>query len=654
MAPPLVCVTWQSPGEAAGIEHHSAVYPRLREWLEKKRLVGQNVAYDMAVVAARFPSLIPAIFHAYEEDRVTDTMIRAWLIDTAAGSYQRKVGHRRRGYSLEDLAPRFAGIQMQKDEWRTSYSHFLDAPLSGWVDKAKDVQAVARVQLAALEADADPKDKTLQKRLQGIREMVASRPEQCLKYPIDDAVATLAVHQAQEKHAKYLLDQYRQAQAYWALHLSSVWGMRTDETGVSVLRLETQAGLEELEALLKEAGLVKPDGVRDTKATKARMIDACTARGIDIPRTDGHDDCELGDDCREHVCLDAESCEESEDPILISYAKLSELKKVLTNDVEALAGGIIYPVHTRYGFAATGRTTSSRPNIQNVRRLPGIRDTYVPRPGKLFAEADYPQLELYTLAQCCLEWLGESLLAKVLNEGLDPHLWVAAIILNISYDEALKNKKRPDVKNARQLAKCANFGFSGGLGIKTFIDFAKSSMSKADFLELGLTEEVARRLKHHWFEAYPEMPKYFDRVNRLMGSNGRAHVETLYTQRHRGNATYCAACNNGFQALGSDCAKRAAFMIAKEQYVDTSSFLFGTRTVAFVHDEFILEVDDNACAHDAAYRLAQVMVDAANKYLPDVPIPMSKMEPVLMRRWSKNAVSVFDSNRRLVAWQEAA
>lgn len=145
---------------------------------------------------------------------------------------------------------------------------------------------------------------------------------------------------------------------------------------------------------------------------------------------------------------------------------------------------------------------------------------------------------------------------------------------------------------------------------------------------------------------------YFARVNSQIDPEaGLATVQTLFTNRIRGGATYCAACNNGFQALGSDCAKEAGWRIACAQYVDTTSPLYNTRTIAFVHDEFILEVPDGPSAHDAAYELARLMREGANTYLPDVPIPARKMKPLLMRQWSKKARPTFDEEGRLVPWQ---
>ncbi len=690
LAPPLVCVTWQSPGEAAQIIHHAdpACYRLIRGWLEGPDvLVGHNVAYDLAVVCERFPDLRDPAFAAYGADRVTDTQIRMQLLDIAGGRYPK--GARAKGaYTLEKLAKRCADFELQKDGWRLSYASFIDTPLAGWLARAVEVQAEAAVTLAELEAVAEKDDKAAQERINGLREMIASAPDQCLKYPLDDARATLGVYQAQERHADpYLADQFRQARAAWALHLSSAWGLKTDPDGVEILRRETTAELEECELDLIEAGLVRANGTRDTKAAMALMLRVCAEHSLEIPRTDAHDArktpeaklCQLGDACTTHVSLDAEACEDTEEPILIRYAELSTLKKVLSNDVEALKKGVEYPIHTRYGMAETGRTTSSKPNIQNWARgrkckacdgkgdgcaacggsgsLAGAREAFIPRPGFVFAEADYPQLELFTLAQCCVSWFGYSKLADALNAGLDPHLAVAAIIVGISYDEAkkaLKDKAHPQhkrTKEARGASKPANFGWPGGLGVDSYRDYAKAGYG------VVVTQEQAKDIKAVWLEAWPEMHHHFGRVKELVKNDAnRAIVETLWTKRVRANATFCAACNSGFQSLGADCAKNAAWLIAKEQYVRGAepSPLFDTRTVAFIHDEFILEVPDNDHAHDAAMRLADVMIAGANVYLPDVPIPRAKMEPLLMRRWSKRAEACFDAGGRLVPWEAVA
>ena len=95
----------------------------------------------------------------------------------------------------------------------------------------------------------------------------------------------------------------------------------------------------------------------------------------------------------------------------------------------------------------------------------------------------------------------------------------------------------------------------------------------------------------------------------------------LFTKRVRGAATYCAACNNGFQALGADCAKNSGWLIARAAYVDVASPLFNARPVAFVHDEFIAEVDDGPRAAVAAHELARLMVEGAKAFQPHGPQP---------------------------------
>lgn len=714
LAPQLVCVTWQWSGGAPQIVPLDLALPILEEILRADRIVGHNVAYDMGVIAEAFPGLRRAVFNAYDEDRVTDTQIRQQLLDIAAGCYRGSVsakGKRRiLGYTLEELARRCANIELQKDEWRLSYGEFLGIPLSGWADKARELQAAARVRLAELEARDVTKDdqKAHDKAVASLRSMIEGDPERARTYPLDDARATLAVYLAQEKHAAYLADQFRQVRAAFALHLNSCWGLRTDAEGVQRLRAAIEAEHEEVDEEMRELGLVRENGVRDTKAAKRLMIRLCAEEEIPVVRTDAHfaekktwaqrlaegeaenaaliaagkkpkkvkprctdiDGKPLDDghdDCAEHICLDADACERTGDDVMMAYAERTTLGKQLSNDIPALEKGTEYPVHTRYGLAGTGRSTSSKPNIQNQSKRAGFREAFVPRPGMLFAEADFPTLELYTLAQCCVSWLGESKLAAALNGGMDPHLWVAAIILGTTYEDALKNKKDPEVKKARQLAKPANFGFPGGMGITKFVASTRKSVIKQDgraaWEAMGLDEPRAKKLKDEWLTAWPEMGRYFKRVRDLCDNDSNlATAVTLFTNRTRGRATYCATANNGFQAMGADCAKEAAWRIARAQYVGTPSLswekanpgtlspLFNARGVAFVHDEFISEVPDNDTAHDAAYEQAALMVEGANIYLPDVPIPMSKMEPLLMRRWAKSAVSTFDASGRLIPW----
>ena len=323
LAPPLTCLTEcyplheaQNKDRARLLDHREAV-ARIRYILmaTKSVLVGQNVAYDFGVMAAEDPSLLPLIFQAYAEDRVTDTMIRQQLADIADGKFRgyadSKGVWRKRDYSLAALSSRLLGQTLEKDEWRLRYGEFRGVPIETW-------------------------------------------PEGAREYPRRDAEATRDVYLAQEAQwgAVILADQYRQARAAWALHLASAWGLHTDHTAVAALEAATVAARNQVLATLQAAGLVRANGTRDTKLAKKQML---AAMGEDHRKT------ATGD-----VCLDADSCEASEDPLLEAYAEYSTLDKVLSNDIPMLYGGVTVPIQTRYGLADTGRTTSSKPNIQNV------------------------------------------------------------------------------------------------------------------------------------------------------------------------------------------------------------------------------------------------------------------------------------------------
>lgn len=693
LAPPMVCLTWQRPGLEPHIDHVNAEAKlRLKTWLTDPEtlLVGHFAAYDMAVVCAQWPHLIPLVFAAYRAGRVTCTKKRQQLLDIAGGVFRGRIGEKGRWivheYTLEALSRRHRGKPMQKDGWRLEYGNFKDVPLERWPERARELQERARVRRAEIsEGHLEGTSKEIDIEVKNLDALIADVPEGCIRYPLEDATATIEIWQAQEKHAAYLKDQYRQAYADFVLYLSSAWGLRTHADGVSALKGELEEAYSEISGGLQALGLVREDGTRDMKAVKRLMIDTCRANGVPVRFTlahykntfgDGKDQpCPDGEACEEHISLDSDACEaaiagsgevdghgQSLEGLLgtplARYAEFVSLGKMLSNDVKMLEAGTVLPVHTRYDIAETGRTTSSKPNIQNLntgrhkegdirtskRLRPGVRQAFVPRPGKVFIQADYPQLELYTLAQCCFSWCGYSKLGEAINAGLDPHLAMAATILGISYDEAKANKKRHDVDHARQTAKVANFGFPGGLGPAKLILFARKAY------EVILTVEQAKALKEQWFGTWPEMRDYFGRVNALFGEDvERASVETLFTERHRGGATYCAACNNGFQALGADCAKTAICLVAEAEYCNETSALYGSRTVAFVHDEIIAETDDGPAVHDAAFELARLMVEGANRYLKDVPMRMDRMEPTAMRAWSKEAKQVFKDGR-LVPW----
>lgn len=600
MAPPLACVTVASPGLEPLIVSRADASDLVDALLRDPEvvIVGQNIAYDFVVLLAHDPGLWPAIREAYEGDRVTDTMHREELIDIAEGSFD---WNTKRGYSLKDIAKARLGIDVAKgeDTWRLRYGELIEVPLESW-------------------------------------------PLEARSYALDDASITLRVALAQEPQRDLLEDQFRQARAALWIQAMRVYGVITDPEFVRGYHAACVNDREELSAKLREAKLLRPDrrkrdgtieeGSCDQKAIRALVSKAYNGTP---PMTDG------GKSGIPNVSYSSEVLEAANDPILSAYAERASLTKIVSEELPILELGTRQPIHARYRvLVATGRTGCKDPNMQNRPRRLGAREAFVPRPGYVYAAADFGGLELATQAQACLALLGRSELARNLNDGIDPHAVVACRILSIPYAEGMARKKakEPLFDNARQTGKVANFGFPGGLGAERLVHFAKKTY------DVVITVEEARALKRIWLETYPEWRDYFALVDAVIRREGR--IVQIYSNRVRGGVGFTDGCNTLFQGLGADVAKAAGWALLCEQW-DPESPLFGSHTVIFPHDEFYLEVIDDDTAHDAAMRLGAVMASAARPLLPDVRL---EAEPCLTRRMSKLAGPKFDARGRLRPW----
>lgn len=369
---------------------------------------------------------------------------------------------------------------------------------------------------------------------------------------------------------------------------------------------------------------------------------------------------------------------------LRSYAALTHLSKQLSTDIPILREGSHRPISTRFEtILETTRTSSSGPNVQNQARggavkcfrckgtgglggikcptcegkgkvdRPGARECFVPRRGWVILDSDYPMLELHTLAQTCLWELGFSTLATALKEGKDPHTIVASQIMGLTYDEVraiLKDENHPrhkEAKNARNAGKAVNFGRPGGLSAKTMRSYAVKSYG------VDLPESRWKEIIETWNGTWAEMPYYFQKINEAESypRSGQFNIEYSGLSGFRAGATYCAASNSKYQRLGAQVAKRSLWLVFKACYTrhaEGSGELFGCRPVNFIHDQILAEAPEER-AHEAAVALGDLMRQAALELLPDIPM---KMEPIVCRRWSKDAKEVRDDQGRLIAWED--
>lgn len=599
----------------------------IEEWLrdDDVTLLGHNIPYDFGLVAVANPGLLRLIFEKHQKGLVHDTQIRMQLHDIAEGQlkfrFDEDTGDMvKSSYHLADLSYRLNKRFVRKgsDTWRLRYALLDGIPIEGW-------------------------------------------PEDAKKYAIDDSEITLEVHEAQERliqsvpwtfnadtNEHRLANQTEQHKAAWALHLMSMWGVRTDGSAVAQLKAALEEDYAEFMRLLRPSGLynIAPERIGRRGANKDKVIpekvskfmkaiyarvDGCfKVRGETTPLTEGG-----------RVATDRKTLLATGDPDLKRLAEVGAIAKLLQTYVPVLESGVFCPICARYNVLVdSGRTSCSKPNMQNPPKKGGVRDCFIPRPGKVFVFVDYTTLELCSLSQVCLDILGYSVMAEALRRGEDLHLAVAAEMLGISVEEAQQRFEAGDqeIREYRQQAKPANFGYPGGMGAEGFKEYAEG-------YGIILTQAQAEALRDAWFRKWPEMTDYFRFISRLTERSDQ--LTQVRSGRVRGGASYCATANSFFQGLAADGAKEALWRVAWECYIDETSALFGARPVIFLHDEIGIEVDysDPVRAAAAAERLAVVMREAMEKWIPDVPIRCS---PVMMKRWYKGAEAVYADGRVLV------
>ena len=593
-------------------------------------LVGANVSFDLLVAMAEFPELTPAVFRALDEDRVMCVQLSQQLIDIAQNQFEGRLlpdGSRlKHEYTLAALAKRHLGLDMDKDTWRLKYGTLIDVPVARWEQGAID-------------------------------------------YSIGDAVVTGAVWQAMlEGREQYRLpveallpDVFRQTRAQFWLALMVGRGFRLDPKMVGLLKALVEAELERVVSRLRHAGLVRPDGSRDTKAAAARMLAVCAQRGLPVKRTD-----------KDGVALDEEACIDSGDGILADYASFTSLSTVLTKDIGALEEPALrgMPIQSRFDtLKETGRTSCSGGKsrkastygyqLQNPRRQLGIerlarldpkidekigvRQAFVAREGFVLSTNDFSMFEACSWCQASIA-VGRPIhrMIDALNTKKDVHLALAARWLGTTYEDVEARKKAPEVKEARQRCKPGTFGFMGGMGWRTFIAYAKNNY------QVVFSEEEAQRIRDAWYSAWEPKP-WFDYIANLVGRSDMGEVVHVGSQRRRAWVPFTVASNSYFQGLAADCAKDAGYEISREMFLGVDrqgrpSPLGGSRIVNFVHDEFICE-HPVELGHEAAYRVAGLMMEAGRRWMPDVP---PSVEPALMWRWIKSAEGRFDAAGRLV------
>ncbi len=248
--------------------------------------------------------------------------------------------------------------------------------------------------------------------------------------------------------------------------------------------------------------------------------------------------------------------------LLIEYRELSKLKSTY---IDALPG-FINPrtgrIHTSYNQAgaATGRLSSSDPNLQNIPvRTPrgeAIRRAFVAAPGWLLLTADYSQIELRLLAHLS----GDPAFVRAFAEGGDIHRQTAAIIFAVPQEQVT-----PEM---RARAKTINFATIYGQG-----PFALAR-------QLGITQEQAKEFIAQYFARFAGVRAWLDRT--VAEARQRGYVETLFGRRRY--IPELKDRNFNIRAFGERTATNFHQALREGG--------LATRMLLQVHDELVFEVPE--------------------------------------------------------------
>ena len=288
--------------------------------------------------------------------------------------------------------------------------------------------------------------------------------------------------------------------------------------------------------------------------------------------------------------------------VIIEYRSVSKLKSTYTDKLPLQIAASTGRVHTSYhqAIAATGRLSSTDPNLQNIpiRTAEGrrIRQAFIAPENYLLLAADYSQIELRIMAHLS----ADAGLLKAFAADRDVHQATAAEVFAMSLDAVTPDQRRS--------AKAINFGLMYGMSA---FGLAK---------QLGISRGQAQEYVDLYFDRYPGVKAYMDNIRETAREQG--FVETVFGRRlylpeinaknvNRRQYAERTAINAPMQGTAADIIKRA--MIEVQAWLDADQA--DGRMIMQVHDELVFEVA--ADAMDAfETRITTIMCAAAELAVP--------------------------------------
>ena len=288
--------------------------------------------------------------------------------------------------------------------------------------------------------------------------------------------------------------------------------------------------------------------------------------------------------------------------LILSHRSLNKLRNTYTEKLPQQISAVTGRIHTSYHQAvtATGRLSSSSPNLQNIPiRTPEgrrIREAFVAPENYSILAADYSQIELRIMAHLSSD---ESLLLAF-SKGEDIHRKTAAEVLDITAEKVSQEQRR--------WAKAINFGLMYGMSA---FGLAK---------QLGITRYQSQEYIDLYFKKYPKVQNFMDTTK----ENARKHgyIETLFGRRLylpdinsknglRRKYAERSAINAPMQGSAADIIKLA--MIDVHKWLKDGNT--EARMIMQVHDELVLEVKSDL-AESIKREIVKIMESTVNLSVP--------------------------------------
>lgn len=290
---------------------------------------------------------------------------------------------------------------------------------------------------------------------------------------------------------------------------------------------------------------------------------------------------------------------------ILAYRELQKLLSTYVDNLPALADKNSR-LHTKLHQlgAATGRMSSSEPNLQNIpasgERATEIRRAFLASTGFAWCACDYSQIEMRVLAVLS----GDKELKKIFQTGQDVHLSVAERVFKVPAEQVTKEMRRR--------AKVINFGIIYGMGVNAL----KQS--------LGATREEAQRFHADYFAAFPTIRNYFEEIKTSARRLG--YTETFFGRRRyfpglKSSLPFVRAMNERMavnaplQGTAADIVKIA--MRKVDELIEKNNWRDSVHLLLQVHDELIYEIK-NELVSEVLPQIKRAMEQAAEIGVPIV------------------------------------